>query len=65
MLWGKMVFNMFNVFQVTNGDVIKQIHNNYVSHFIEVHFLVHYINLTMQTLFELLLVSHIENLLQT
>jgi hypothetical protein len=65
MLWGKMVFNVFNVFQGNNGDVTKQIHNNYASHFIGVHCMVHYINLPMQTLFELLLVSHLENILQT
>jgi hypothetical protein len=60
-----MVFNVFNVFQGTNVDVIKQNHNNYASHFIGVHCMVHNTNLTMQILFELLLVSHLENLLQT
>jgi len=59
------VFNVFNVFQGNNNDVIKKIHNNYASHFTRVHCMAHYINLTMQTLFELLLVNHLENLLQT
>jgi hypothetical protein len=65
MLWGRMVFNIFNVFQGNNNDAIKNIHNNHASHFIGVHCMVHYTNLTMQTLFELLLGNHLENLLQT
>jgi hypothetical protein len=65
MLWGRMVFNVFNVFRGNNNDVTKKNHNNYAFHFIGVHCMAHYTNLTMQTLFELLLVNHLENLLQT
>ncbi len=54
-----------NVFQGNKCGVTKQIHGNYVFHFIGVHYMAHHTNLAMQTLLRLILESYHENLLQT
>jgi hypothetical protein len=62
-LWRDQIAKKFICFGANN--ITKHICDSYVFHFIKVHCMAHCINLAMQTLSKLPLMSHLENLLQT
>jgi hypothetical protein len=52
-----------NVFQGVCNSVTHQIQSRYVPHLEGIHYMAHCINLYVKTLFKILIVKHIEDLL--